>query len=202
MNLNYLSKKLSYSIITVFIVITINFFLFRIMPGDPFAMITKAGNLSTEYKEVLRTLYGFNESFPIQFVKYLRQLFTFDFGLSFKYGKPVLEILGDRLMATLLLGFFAQLFAIILATVAGTLSAVFRGKKIDVAVLGFSLCIYAIPAFWLGIVLISFFSVKLGILPLNGMVVAGLSHPTTWAYIKDVVHHLVRCVNRRLYSNS
>jgi len=191
MNLSYLSKKLSHSIITLFIVITINFFLFRVIPGDPFAMIAKAGNLSAEYKEELSTLYGFNGSLPIQYVKYLRQLFTFDFGLSFKYRKPVLEILGNRLMATLLLAFFAQLFAIILGTVIGTLSAAFRGKKIDVAALGFALFIYAIPAFWLGIVLLSFFSVKLGILPLNGMVVAGLSHPTTWAYIKDVVHHLV-----------
>jgi len=99
--------------------------------------------------------------------------------------------LGNRLMATLLLAFFAQLFAIFLGVIIGTVSAAFRGKKIDVVALGFALFIYAIPAFWLGIVLVSFFSVRLGSLPLNGMVVAGYSHPTTWAYIKDVANHLV-----------
>jgi len=191
MNFKYLSKKLGHSLITLFIVITINFFLFRIMPGDPFAMIAKAGNLSAEYKEQISAMYGFDQPFFIQYFKYIRQLFALDFGTSFKYRQPVIDILGNRLMATLLLAFFAQLFAIFLGVIIGTVSAAFRGKKIDVAALGFALFIYAIPAFWLGIVLVSFFSVKLGTFPLNGMVIAGYSHPTTWAYIKDVANHLV-----------
>jgi peptide/nickel transport system permease protein len=91
----------------------------------------------------------------------------------------------------LLLAFFAQLFAIILGVVIGTVSAAFRGKKIDVALLGFSLFIYAIPAFWLGIVLVSFFCVTLGVFPLNGMVTAGIDYTSTWMYIKDVAKHLV-----------
>lgn len=190
MNAKYLSKKLFHSLITVFIVITINFFLFRVMPGNPFAMIAKAGNLSAEYKAELSALYGFNEPFPIQYVKYLKQLAAFDFGTSFKYRQPVIEIIGNRLMATLLLAFFAQIFAILLGTLIGTLSAAFRGKKIDVLSLGFALFIYAIPAFWLGIVLVSFFSVKLGIFPIAGMVVPGLDHSTVWQYIGDVARHL------------
>ncbi len=190
MNINYILKKLFHSMITVLIVITINFFLFRVMPGDPFAMIAKAGNLSAEYKESLSALYGFDEAYHIQYLKYIKQLLTFDFGLSFKYRKPVLEVLGNRLMATLLLAFFAQIFAIVAGAVIGTISAAFRGKKIDVFALGFALLVYAIPAFWLGIVLVLFFSVKLGAFPLNGMVVAGLTHPTTWAYVMDVARHL------------
>ncbi|PIE77065.1 MAG: peptide ABC transporter permease [Clostridiales bacterium] len=191
MNLSYLSKKLFHSFITLFIVVTINFFLFRIMPGDPFAMIAKAANLSTEYKEQLSALYGYNEPFPIQYVKYLKQLANLDFGLSFKYRKPVMDIIGSRLMATLTLAFIAQLLAIVLGMFFGTISAAFRGKKIDVLALGFALFIYSIPAFWLGIVLVSFFSVKMGWLPLNGMVVAGAVHTTTGAYIADVAKHLV-----------
>jgi peptide/nickel transport system permease protein len=191
MNLNYLLKKLFHSLITLFIVITINFFLFRVMPGDPFAMIAKSANLSEEYKQTLSTMYGFNEPFGIQYVKYLKQLLSFDFGMSFKYRKPVMEILGSRLMATLLLAFFAQIFAIVLGTFIGTISAAFRGKKIDVGALGFALFIYAIPAFWLGIVLVSFFSVKLGWFPINGMVVAGATYPSVWAHIADVARHLM-----------
>ncbi len=191
MNLSYLSKKLFHSLITLFIVVTINFFLFRIMPGDPFAMIAKAANLSAEYKEQLSALYGYNEPFPIQYVKYLKQLANLDFGLSFKYRKPVMDIIGSRLMATLTLAFIAQLLAIVLGIFFGTVSAAFRGKKIDVLALGFALFIYSIPAFWLGIVLVSFFSVKLGWLPLNGMVVAGVEHATMGAYIVDVAKHLV-----------
>jgi len=191
MNLTYLSKKLFHSLITLFILITINFFLFRIMPGDPFAMIAKAANLSAEYKEELSTLYGYNQPFPIQYVKYLRQLVNLDFGMSFKYRKPVMEILGNRLMATLSLAFIAQILAISLGTLLGTISAAFRGKKIDVASLGLALFIYSIPAFWLGIVLVSLFSVKFGSLPLNGMIVAGTDHATTWIYIKDVARHLI-----------
>lgn len=191
MNLNYLSKKVMHSLITLIIVITINFFLFRIMPGNPAAMIAKAGNLSAEYCEKLNNLYGFNDPFPVQYAKYLKQLVHFDFGNSFKYRLPVIDVIGNRLVATLLLAFFAQLFAIILGIVIGTLSAAFRGKKIDVTLLGFALFIYAIPAFWLGIVLVLFFCVKLGWFPLNGMVVAGIDYVSTWAYIKDVAHHLI-----------
>lgn len=190
MNLNYLLKKLFHSLITLAIVIAINFFLFRVMPGDPTAMVAKTANLSPEYAQKLNEMYGFDQSFATQFVKYVKSLFTGDFGMSFKYREPVLNILGSKLMATLLLAFFAQLVAILLGVVIGTIAAAFRGKKLDIGALGFALFIYAIPSFWLGIVLVSFFSVKLGWLPVNGMAVAGMDHATTWAYIKDVAHHL------------
>jgi peptide/nickel transport system permease protein len=191
MNLNYLFKKIVHSLITLIIVITINFFLFRIMPGNPASMMAKAGNLSAEYVEKLNNLYGFNDPFPVQYAKYIKQLINFDFGNSFKYTRPVLDVIGSRLLATIILAFFAQIFAIILGIGIGTLSAAFRGGKIDVSLLGFALFIYAIPTFWLGIVLVLFFCVKFGWFPLNGMVIAGLSHASTWMYIKDVAHHLI-----------
>lgn len=191
MNINYLLKKLFHSFITLIIVITINFFLFRVMPGDPTAMVAKSANLSPEYAEKLNEMYGFDRSLPVQYAIYIKSLVTGDFGMSFKFRKPVINIIGERIMATILLAICAQTIAILFGIVVGTLAAAHRGRKIDVGALGFALFIYAIPAFWLGIVLVSFFSVKLGVFPVNGMVDAGRDYATTWAYIKDVLHHLL-----------
>ena len=190
MNVSYISKKFFYSLITIIMVITINFFLFRVMPGNPVAMISKTSNISSEFSQKLNKLYGFDDPMPIQFAKYVRQLVLGDFGNSFKFRKPVLDVLGERLMATLLLALCAEIIAIGLGVIMGTIAAANRGKKIDIFMLTVALFIYAIPSFWLGMILISFFSVVLGWCPVSGMVIAGADHATTLIYIKDVIRHL------------
>jgi peptide/nickel transport system permease protein len=190
MNSRYLLKKIFQSLITLLIVLTVSFILFRAMPGDPVSMFIKQG-LPPEVVSAMKKKMGLNEPWYVQYVIYIKNMIQGDFGNSFSFRKPVMEVIWHRLPNTLLLAACAQAIAIILGILFGTIAAAHRGKKIDVALLGSALFIYAMPAFWLGIVLLSYFGVQLGLVPLFGMKTPGLDYASTFAYLKDVAHHLV-----------
>ncbi len=190
MNLRYFSKKIFQSLITIWIVLTISFILFRVMPGDPTSMYVKSG-IDPEVAEQIKENYGLNLPLYQQYFVYLKNIVQGDFGQSFSFRKPVMEVIGTRLPNTIVLALCAQTLAIGFGIIFGTIAASHRGKKIDVGLLGFSLFIYAIPAFWFGMVLLVIFGVKLGWVPLFGMETPGLRGITTWQHILDVLHHLI-----------
>ncbi len=177
------------SLITLLIVLTVSFILFRAMPGDPVSMFIKEG-LPREVINALKKQMGLDQPWYVQYVIYLKDMVRGEFGNSFSFRKPVMEVIWQRLPNTLLLAVCAQTIAIVFGVILGTIAAAHRGKKIDVFLLGAALFIYAMPAFWLGIVLLSFFGVRLGVVPLFGMVTPGLDYASTFAYLKDVAHHL------------
>lgn len=190
MNLDYLIKKITHSLITLFIVLIINYFLFRIMPGDPISMIMRNPNANPEMLEKLKVLYGFDKSQLHQFVLYLKELIKGNFGISFAYRQPVIQVIGSRLFATLILAFCAQIIAILLGILIGKIAAVRRGEPADIWLLGFSLVTYSMPTFWLGIVFIAFFCVYLGLFPTVGMFTAGVTFSSFFAKISDLLNHL------------
>lgn len=190
MNSRYFAKKIFQSIITILIVLTISFVLFRVMPGDPTSMFVKNG-IDPKVAAQIKSNYGLNLPIYQQYFVYIKNALMGDFGTSFSFKKPVMEVIGDRMPNTLLLAFCAQTVAIIFGIIFGTIAAANRGKKIDVGLLGLALLIYAIPAFWFGMVLLVIFGVKLGWVPLFGMVTPGLRNVSTFTYIKDVAHHLI-----------
>jgi peptide/nickel transport system permease protein len=190
MNFRYFSKKIFQSLITIWIVLTISFILFRVMPGDPTSMYVKSG-IDPEVAAQIKDNYGLNLPLYQQYFVYIKNIVQGDFGQSFSFRKPVMEVIGSRLPNTILLALSAQTLAIIFGVIFGTIAASHRGKKIDVGLLGVSLFIYAIPAFWFGMVLLVIFGVKLGWVPLFGMETPGLRDITTWQHIRDVLHHLI-----------
>lgn len=190
MNYKYFLKKIFQSIITIIIVLTISFILFRIMPGDPTSMFVKSG-IDPEVAAEIKSNYGLDLPIHQQYFVYIKNILTGDFGDSYTFRKPVMEVIGERMPNTILLALSAQAVAIVFGIIFGTIAAAHRGKKIDVGLLGLSLFIYAIPAFWFGMVLLVIFGVKLGWVPLFGMTTPGLRNITTWVHIKDVLHHLV-----------
>lgn len=190
MNYKYFTKKVVQSLITILIVLTLTFILFRVMPGDPTAMFVKNG-IDPSVAEKVKEDYGLNLPIYKQYFVYLKNVVQGDFGDSFSFKKPVMEVIGDRLPNTILLALCAQTLAIGFGIIFGMIAAANRGKKIDVGLLGFSLFIYAIPAFWFGMVLIVIFGVKLGWVPLFGMKTPGLRNVTNFEYLKDVAHHLI-----------
>lgn len=190
MNSKYLFKKIVQSLITLLIVLTVSFILFRAMPGDPVRMFIKEG-LPPEMVAAMKKNMGLDEPWYVQYVIYIKSMLQGDFGDSFSFRKPVMDVIWYRLPNTLLLAVCAQSIAIILGILLGTIAAAFRGKKIDVTLLGAALFIYAMPAFWLGIVLLSYFGVQLGWVPLFGMETPGREYASAFAHIKDVAHHLV-----------
>ncbi|MDW7671426.1 MAG: ABC transporter permease [Bacillota bacterium] len=191
MKRQYLAKKIIQSLVTIFFVLVFNYILFRIMPGNPLAMIMRNPRASQEAIERTRELFGLNESWYVQFWIYLKHLFAGDLGISFLYRQPVAEIIVARIIPTVLMVGLAQILATIVGIFLGVLSAWKRGSRIDVSALGFSLVTYSMPTFWLGIILISVFSVSLRWFPTSGMLTPGQSFPNHFAMMKDAAQHLV-----------
>jgi peptide/nickel transport system permease protein len=126
-----------------------------------------------------------------QFVAYLRQLFLYgDLGYSFARAVPVVELIAGRIPQTLLMVGTAILIAAVVGTILGAIAGWKTGTRFDSVIVSLSLGMYAVPTFVLGIILLLFFALYLGIFPLGGMtaIAAGL---TGWAYWKDVLWHLV-----------
>ncbi|MGB4201186.1 MAG: ABC transporter permease, partial [Thermotogota bacterium] len=99
----YLGNKIAQALITIFIVLCVNFFLFRIMPGDPLSMLMRNPRASQQAIQKAKELYGLDQSLPAQFGRYLQDLVKLDFGVSFMFKKPVVEVIGGKIGPTLLL---------------------------------------------------------------------------------------------------
>ncbi|MDR2174435.1 MAG: ABC transporter permease [Synergistaceae bacterium] len=169
----------------------INFFLLRLAPGDAAqALAGQSGAATPEYMAALRRQLGLDQALYVQFFLYAKKLLTFDLGFSFHFGLPVAELIWQRLPATLLLMGSAIAFALFLGCLLGFFAALCSGKIVDVLFSVFTLLIYATPAFWVGMMLILVFSVRLDLLPIGGMITVE-KNLIGFAYIKDVLAHLV-----------
>ncbi|WP_417898107.1 ABC transporter permease [Bacillus haimaensis] len=190
MNKYFLIKKLFQSMVTIFLVLIINFFLFRVMPGDPLAMIVRNPNASEEAIEKIKVLFGVDQPMYVQLWLYFKQLAQGDLGMSFMTKEPVIQVIGEKLIPTLLLVGLSTIVAIIVGMFIGIVAASKRGKKIDIISLTFSLITYSMPTFWLGIMLIVFFSVTLNLFPTSGMNTAGAVFANSFEKTLDVSKHL------------
>ncbi|MGD6830639.1 ABC transporter permease [Sutcliffiella halmapala] len=190
MNKYYLIKKLFQSMVTIFLVLIINFFLFRVMPGDPLAMIVRNPNASEEAIEKIKVLFGVDQPMYVQLWLYFKQLAQGDLGMSFMTKEPVIQVIGEKLIPTLLLVGLSTIVAIIVGMFIGIIAASKRGKKIDIISLTFSLVTYSMPTFWLGIMLIVFFSVTLNLFPTSGMSTPGAIFANSFEKALDVSKHL------------
>ncbi|MFY0543795.1 ABC transporter permease [Brevibacillus sp. H7] len=186
----YLLKKTFHAAITVLFVLVINFFLFRVMPGDPLAMLLRDPKMSPEAIEQMKQMFGLDQPWYIQFFTYVKELLQGNLGTSFMFKQPVMDIIAGKLLPTILLVGTASIIALVGGTLLGILSARKRGTKVDVFALGFSLLTYSMPTFWLGVVLVAFFSVYLMAFPTTGMVTAGKSFENTAALFLDMGKHL------------
>jgi peptide/nickel transport system permease protein len=177
----YLLKKLSQSLLTVAIVLIMNFFLFRIMPGDPLRILIRNPKIPPEALARIREQFGLDRALHTQFLFFIRDLFQGDLGVSFNYRRPVLEVIMERVPATLVLVGTATLLSIVLGVLIGVISAWRRGTPADVAGLSVSLIFYAMPTFWFAILMVMFFSVYLRAFPTGGMGVPGAVYASLWA---------------------
>ncbi len=189
---DYLLRKLGFSLVTVLIVLVINFVLFRILPGDPVrAVIGRNVRIPPEIQQSLRVQFGLDKPvFPDQFIDTLKQWSTGNLGISWSFRKPVQDILLAKLANTVLLIGLGQVFSIILGVVLGLLAGWKRKTAIDVGALTFSLIAWATPTFWLGIILLAAGSTWLG-LPTGGIVSPSNVAKPLYTVIPDVARHLV-----------
>jgi len=165
--LRYLLNRLVGLVAVMFIVATIVFVILRITPGDP-AAVMLGPEASQQDIDALRARLGLDRPLPVQYLGWLGQLARGDLGQSIFLGKPVLAALADRAEPTFWLTLMSLAIAAAIALPVGILSAVRRGTALDQSVLTFSMFTSSVPSFWLGLVLMQVFSVKLGWLPVAG----------------------------------
>ena len=186
-----LLKKIMYAIITIFFVLVFNYFLFRILPGDVVSMLSRNPKITPEMIENIRAAYGLDLPWYEQFFIYLRDLVTGNLGASFTYKKPVIEVIGGKILPTILLLGVAEVFAIIIGIFFGIISAWKRGKPIDAGLLTTSLLLYSMPVFWFGMILVLIFSATLQLLPTGGMVTPGRLFADSWLKMADIGKHMI-----------
>lgn len=146
----------------------INFLLIHSAPGDPASALAGEG-ASQEFIDSLRLEYGLDEPLLSQLWTYLTTVARGDLGYSFGYRQPVITIILEKMPATLLLVLASQIPAIVFGTLLGAYSARHYPSRIDSAITGVSLSLYAVPIFWSGLLLILIFAVWLRWLPASGM---------------------------------
>lgn len=175
----------------VLAIAALNFALLHLAPGDAADILAaKSGGASVEFVEELRREFGLDRPLYQQFFIYMARLLTLDLGFSHVQQTPVFDLIADRVPATLLLMVTAIAVALLIGIALGTLSAMRRGTWLDGIVSVLSLVIYATPQFWLGLMLIVFFSISLGILPSGGMMTIGGAEMTGLERAMDVARHL------------
>ena len=166
----FIARRLAKMVGLVFAIVVLNFLLIHAAPGDPATVMAgQSGAADPKYIEQLRHDFGLDRSLPEQLLTYLGHVARLDLGVSHRLQRPVVDIIAERLPATLLLTTTAFVFALLLGTAMGVVSLRWHGTAVDTAVIVLSLVFYATPLFWVGLVLVLIFSVWLNWLPSFGM---------------------------------
>lgn len=183
--------RLIYAVALLLAVLVLNFTLIHLAPGDVADTIAQSmGGADEEILDRIRADYGLDQPFIIQLGNYMARILRFDLGYSFFYSMPVTDLILQRLPATLLLVFTAQILAMFVGVVLGVVSARKPNGIMSHFVTFFALFGYSAPVFWTGILLLIAFSLNIQLFPVAGMrdvtLIGGF-----WAHFFDVARHLV-----------
>ncbi len=185
----YLLNKIGWSLITITFVIVLNFFLFRILPGDPSRSV-RDPRLTQAAIAAMQVRFGLDKPLSTQFVLYVGNLLRGELGISFHTQRPVAEMLREKLGNTLLLIGTGTFCSIILGITLGIVAAWKARTAIDYAAVGVSLIAWAAPTFWFGILLLFWGSSQLG-LPIGGKETPGGNFTNLWQEWVDVGRHML-----------
>ena len=172
----YILKRLLLALLTVWVVITVTFFISRAVPGGPFLAEKAVSEAATE---ALLAKYGMDKPLMVQYFTYLKDIVTkFDFGPSLKLrGRSVINIIADGMKVSAKLGLMAAGIALVLGVVLGSVAALRRNKILDKIIMVFTTACISMPSFIMGTLLLMFFALYLGIVPANGETAKGLILP-------------------------
>ncbi len=174
----YIAKRILFSIVLVYFVITVNFIIFMLMPGDPAMRFADASRIRKP--EIIQNIverFGLNQPLHVRYVKYVGNMLTGQFGYSFSTKAPIAEEVGLRLQNTLVLIIPPEIFSILIGIGLGVIAAKKRGGKTDSAAVITSLIAYSLPVFWIGMMLILIFAYNLNWFP------PGHTQPVSWSLL-------------------
>ena len=181
--LKMIVKRILQLIPVLLITMTITFVITRVLPGNP--AVTILGPQATpEAIEAMEEEMGLNDPMPVQYINYIKGIVTGDIGTSYRYNRPVAELLLEKLPNTLSLAMTSLFIALIIGIPVGILSAIKQYSIFDYVAMFLALVGVSVPAFWLGLMLVLVFSVNLGWLPTMGM--GSMANG-----IGDVITHLI-----------
>jgi peptide/nickel transport system permease protein len=167
--LKYFIKRIIYFVPTLLVVAFIVFFLIHLIPGDP-ALVMLGANADKEAVASLREALGLDKPLPVQFVTWLGNVVRGNFGVSIHSRLPVVQSIKERFPVTITLTTLALLFSLIFSLPSGILAALYRNTKKDYLFMLATTLGVSVPGFWMGLVALMFFSLKLGWLPASGFV--------------------------------
>ncbi|HEX4027972.1 MAG TPA: ABC transporter permease [Rhizomicrobium sp.] len=187
----YIALRLVKTVLTVVAVVVVSFFLIRMAPGDAATVMAgQSGYADEAFVKSLRAEYGLDQPLPVQFWKYAVAVAHGDLGTSYVRRQPVLGVILERLPNTLLLDGFALVVAIAGGVWLGGLAARRPGSANDNAVSVLAMLFYAVPQFWLGMMMVLLFAVSMPVLPPFGIETMGADY-TGLARLGDVAEHMI-----------
>ncbi|MGQ9587591.1 MAG: ABC transporter permease [Thermoplasmata archaeon] len=187
-----LAKRVINALITVMLIMALNYILFRVMPGDPAKLLTPRDPTTTNatFERNIRE-FGLDKPPVEQFFYYFYATFKGDWGTSYVYKEPVTEVISGAVAWTCLMVGISTIFTFVIGIVLGKIAARRRGKSADVAITGFGLFFYGMPIFWFGIVLMVMFVGVLNWFPTGGYITEGTHpFPLTFSKLVDILWHL------------
>lgn len=190
--IGYILKRIL-NLIPVFLGITIiSFAVVHLAPGKPTDMMMQMNpKASLEAQARLDEIFGLDRPLHQQYTSWLKKISMVDFGRSFVDGRPVIDKILERLPITIFINLLAIIVILLFAVPIGIKSAVNRGSLFDKTTTILVFIGFAIPSFWLALILMSFFGVRLGYFPVSGITSLDFENFSTFKKILDVAHHLV-----------
>ncbi|HEX2922826.1 MAG TPA: ABC transporter permease, partial [Chloroflexota bacterium] len=186
-------RRLATFALTLVVVLTVNFFLPRAMPGDPITALEDPTSVlyasDNSTREALLSYYGLDQPLHVQYLKYVQGLATGDLGWSIRQHRPVSYLIGLHLPWTLALTLPAILMASAISLMAGTHAGWTRGSRTDRALIVIIATVHTMPSFFLGSMALILFGVQLGWVPIAGAQTPFARYPNLWAAAIDVGHH-------------
>ena len=167
LNWKYIAHRFGHMLLTLWVIATILFFLFRLMPGDPLANYIDP-NFTAEQQQILRQQFGLDRPLWQQYFVYLGNILCGNFGSSFAYRENVMKVVMEVLPNTV----YLMVFSLVIAYVVGVLGGIFlawnRGRKRETVGIVITLFTRSAPQFWVGMILLAVFSFKLHWFPSSG----------------------------------
>lgn len=161
-------RRLLFAIPLLFAVIVVNFVVIHLAPGDPIQALIGDFPAPPAYVEEMRAAFGLDQPLHVQLLLYVGNIVQGDFGYSFYFRRPVLEVVLDRMPATIELVGLALTFSALFGIAIGIVASQVRGSIMDTVLSTAALVGYCVPVFWLGLILMLVFSVQLGWFPSQG----------------------------------
>ena len=189
--LQYILRRIIQTVPVVLAIVVLNFLLLQFAEGDAVDVLAgEAGSATPEYLAQLRERFGLDQPVAVQLMHYVKNILTFDLGYSFRQEMPVSELIMGRLGPTLLLMVTTLVIAVGVGVLLGVLAATGLNTWRDNLISVFALVSYATPLFWIGLMFIVVFSIRLDLLPASGMESIGAFYEG-WDRVVDIARHLI-----------